>query len=181
MFYSYKEFKPKLSKSVYVAPSADVIGRVILGDDVSIWHQCVLRGDVNLITIGHQTNIQDLSMLHVTKDHPLVIGSSVSVGHSVTLHGCTIGDHVLVGMGAVVLDGAEIGEGSVVAAGSLVPPNKIFPPRSMIMGNPAKVVRELTHDEAKIYHSHFKAYLKYKDEYLQSDLVKECDLSDLLT
>ena len=171
-FYSYKEFTPDIKSGVFIAPSADIIGRVHFDQHVSIWYQCVVRGDVNHIRIGRETNVQDLSMLHVTKDFPLTIGACVSIGHSVTLHGCTIGDHTLVGMGATIMDGAVIGEYSVVAGGSVVPPGKVYPPKSMIMGNPAVVKRTLSDDEVALYSNHYKAYSKYKDEYLSDDCVK---------
>ncbi len=170
--YSFKGIQPQIAEGVYIAPSADVIGKVILEEHSNIWHQCVARGDVNWIRIGKNTNVQDLTMLHVTKDFPLTIGSQVSIGHSVTLHGCTIGDHCLIGMGAIVMDGAEIGEHSVVAAGSLVTPGKKFPAGSMIMGNPAILKRALTTEEYNLYGNHYKAYIHYKEEYLDADLVK---------
>ena len=170
--YSYKGIKPTLGDKVFIAPSADIVGDVILADNVSIWHNCVARGDVNWIKIGKNTNIQDLSMLHVTKDTPLLIGENVSVGHSVTLHGCVVGDRCLIGMGAVIMDNAIIGENSVVAGGSVVPPGKKYPPNSMIMGNPAVVKRELTKEEIELYGNHYKAYARYKDEYLDENLVK---------
>jgi carbonic anhydrase/acetyltransferase-like protein (isoleucine patch superfamily) len=170
--YTYREFKPKIGQGAYIAPSADVIGRVELGDNANVWHQTVVRGDVNKIVIGANTNVQDLSILHVTEKNPLLIGSGVSIAHHVTLHACTIGNHCLIGMGAIVLDGATIGEGSVVAAGSVVPPGKTYPPNSMIMGSPAKVMRELTEQERNQYHNHYKSYLNYKEQYLDQDLVK---------
>ena len=170
--YSFKGIKPDIQEGVYVAPSADIIGKVTLAKNVSIWHQCVARGDVNTISVGENSNVQDLSMLHVTKDYKLTIGSNVSIGHSVTVHGCTIDDGCLIGMGAVIMDGAHIGENSVVAGGSVVPPHKKYPPQSMIMGNPAVLKRELTSEEAELYRNHYKAYVKYKDEYLDSELVK---------
>jgi carbonic anhydrase/acetyltransferase-like protein (isoleucine patch superfamily) len=171
-FYSYKGIKPEFAVGVYVAPSADIIGKVILEENANIWHQCVARGDVNWIRVGKNTNVQDLTMLHVTKDFALTIGSEVSIGHSVTLHGCTIEDHCLIGMGAVIMDGAHIGANSVVAAGSLVSPGKKFPAGSMIMGNPAVVKRQLTPEERELFGDHYKAYIGYKDEYLDPNLVK---------
>ena len=170
--YSYRGIKPEFSDGVFIAPSADIIGFVVLEENVNIWHQCVVRADVNWIRIGKNTNVQDLTMLHVTKDFALTIGSHVSIGHSVTLHGCTIENHCLIGMGAVILDGAQIGANSVVAAGSVVPPGKKFPEGSMIMGNPAIVKRELTPKEREIFGNHYKSYLGYKDEYLDSNIVK---------
>ncbi len=173
--YTYKEFSPDIKSGVFIAPSADIIGRVHFDEHVSIWYRCVVRGDVNHIRIGRETNVQDLSMLHVTKDFTLTIGEKVSIGHSVTLHGCTIEDHCLIGMGATIMDGAHIGSHSVVAGGSVVPPGKTYPPKSMIMGNPAVLKRSLTDEEVKLYSNHYKAYLKYKDEYLQPNCVKLLD------
>lgn len=171
--YSYKGQQPQLGMGVFIAPSADIVGQISLKDNVNIWFQCVARGDINVITIGENTNIQDLSMLHVTLQHPLHIGKNVTVGHNVTLHGCTIGDHSLIGMGAVVLDGAEIGKGCVVAGGSVVPPGKKYPDYSMIMGNPAIAKRSLTPEEREIYGNHYKTYLITKDEYLDPQTIKK--------
>lgn len=170
--YSFKGIKPQFDNSVFIAPSADVIGKVVLGENVNIWYQCVARGDVNYIRIGKNTNVQDLTMLHVTKDFALTIGENVSIGHNVNLHGCTIGNSCLIGMGAIIMDGAEIGENCVVAGGSVVPPGKSFPSNTMIMGNPAVVKRELSQEERAQYGNHYKAYVMYKDEYLNPDLVK---------
>lgn len=165
--YSYKKIIPKIGSDCFIAKSADVIGQVELGDFASLWFQVVARGDVNKILIGENTNIQDLSMLHVTEDLPLVVGRNVSVGHSVTLHACTIGNGCLIGMGATVLDGAVIGENSLVAAGSVVSPGKVFPPGSYIIGIPAVVKRSLTPEEIDNYSNHYKSYLITKDEFLK--------------
>lgn len=170
--YSFKGIKPEIGSGVFIAPSADVIGKIIFAENVNIWHQCVARGDVNWIRVGKNTNVQDLTMLHVTKDFELTIGSGVSIGHSVTLHGCTIGNNCLIGMGAIILDGAVIGANCVVAAGSLVPPGKSFPEGSMIMGNPAVLKKQLTKEERELFGNHYKSYLEYKDEYLDQNLVK---------
>lgn len=170
--YSYKDFSPSIGEGVYIAPSADVIGRVYLEKNVNLWHQVVARGDVNDIRIGEGTNIQDLSMLHVVEEIPLIIGKGVSVGHGAIIHACTIGDHCLIGMGSIILDGAEIGDHCVVAAGSVVAPGKKYPPNSMIMGSPAKVVRQLTDKEYEGYGNHYMSYLKYKDEFLSPETVK---------
>lgn len=169
--YSYKGINPTKSLGVYIAPSADVIGAVVLKENVSIWFQCVARGDVNSILVGKNTNVQDFTMLHVTKEFALVIGENVSIGHHVTLHGCTVEDSCLIGMGATIMDGAHIGANSVVAGGSVVPPGKKYPPNSMIMGNPAVVKRELTAEEKLVYGNHYKTYLISKDEYLDSTIV----------
>ncbi len=170
--YSFKGIKPQIGKGAFIAPSADIVGEVNLAENVSIWYQCVARGDVNVITIGKNTNVQDLSMLHVTKDFALVIGENVSIGHSVTLHGCTIEDNCLIGMGAVIMDGAHIGANSVVAGGSVVPPGKKYPPHSMIMGNPASLKRSLTPEEISLYGNHYKAYLLYREIYNDPEAVQ---------
>lgn len=167
--YRYKNFVPVLFPSCFIAPSADVIGRVILGENVGLWFKVVARGDVNEIRIGENTNVQDLCMLHVTEKQGLLIGKNISIGHGVTLHSCTIGDGCLIGMGAIILDGAEIGECSLVAAGSVVTPYKKFPPRSLIKGSPAKVERSLTQEEVNIYSNHYKSYLVYKDEFVDNN------------
>ena len=171
--YSFGDHCPQIPNTCFIAPSADVIGKVTLGEHVSLWYQVVARGDVHQIEIGENTNIQDLSMLHVIDERALIIGENVSVGHNVTLHACTIEDFCLIGMGAVVLDGARIGQNSLVAAGSLVPPGKEYPPGSMIMGNPAKVVRELTPEEKRLYGNHYLSYMETKDNYLKKNMVKK--------
>lgn len=165
--YSYKNIKPKMSDGIYIAPSADLIGDIKVGANTSFWFQTVTRADVNHIEIGENTNIQDLSMLHVSWDYPLIVGSNVTIGHQVTLHACTIGDSCLIGMGAVILDGAEIGKNCLVAAGSVVPPGKKYPDGSFIIGNPAKVKRELTSEEIQKYGDHYLAYIKEKNIYLE--------------
>lgn len=137
----------------YVADSAQVIGSVVLHANVSILFGAVLRGDCELITIGEGSNIQDLSLLHADEGVPVVVGKNVTIGHQVCLHGCTIGDGALIGIHATVLNGAVVGEGSLVGANSLVGEGKIFPPRSLILGSPAKFVRELTDaDVARVAH-----------------------------
>lgn len=170
--YSYRDIKPTLRPGAFVADSADLVGNVVVGANANIWFNVVARGDEHEILIGDNTNIQDLSMLHVTKKHPLHIGANVTVGHHVVLHGCTIEDHCLIGMGAVVLDGARIGHGSVVAGGSVVPPGKVYPPYSMIMGSPAKLARELRDDERQQYNNHYKSYLVTKNEYLDPNIIR---------
>jgi len=163
--YSFKEFKPVIPSSCFIAPSADLIGDIDLKENVNIWFGTVVRGDVANISIGENVNIQDMCMLHVVENMPLKIGNNVSVGHKVTLHACTVEDSCLIGMDAVLLDECVIGKNSVVAAGSVVPPRKVFPPNSMIMGAPAKVVRALTSKEINQYGNHYKSYLNYKDIY----------------
>ena len=137
---------PQLAPGAYVADNAQVIGRVVMGENASIWFGVVARGDSDTLTIGRNSNIQDLSMLHADAGVPLTIGENVTVGHQVVLHGCTVGDNSLIGIGAVVLNNARIGRNSIVGAGSVVTEGKEFPDNSLIIGAPAKVVRTL--DEA---------------------------------
>ena len=162
----YLNFFPSLGSRVFIADGAKVIGRAKLGDHVSIWFNSVVRADVNEITIGENTNVQDLCMFHVTEQNGLTIGSDTSFGHSVVLHGCKIGNGCLIGMGAIILDGAEIGDNCLVAAGSLVSPGKKFPSGSLIKGRPAIVERHLTDEEIQKVSNHFEAYLQYKEQYL---------------
>jgi len=170
--YSFKEHTPQIGANCYMAPGSQIIGRVTLEENTNIWFNTVLRGDVNHIFIGRNTNVQDLSMLHVTEKNPLIIQENVTIGHSVTLHGCTVEKNCLIGMGATLLDKAVIGEYSIVAAGSVVSPNKVFPPRSMIMGVPAKVVRALNENEIEMLNLHYKSYVKYASEFKDENIVK---------
>jgi carbonic anhydrase/acetyltransferase-like protein (isoleucine patch superfamily) len=153
MILPHKGINPVIPESCFIAPSADIIGDVVMGEESSAWFQVVIRGDVNSIRIGSRTNIQDGAILHVTRDKmpmkgaPLRIGDDVTIGHRVTLHGCTLKNRILIGMGATVMDGAVIDDDSIVAAGALVTKDKVFPPRSLIQGSPAKLVRELTGEE----------------------------------
>jgi len=173
MLHKFKNIVPTLGKDTWVAPSADVVGEVSCGDDCSIWFGCVVRGDVNYIKIGNRVNIQDLSMIHVTHykkadksdGNPTIIGDDVTVGHRVMLHGCEIESACLIGMSATILDGAVIGKESIVGAGSLVTKNKIFPPRSLIMGSPAKLIRQLTDDEVKELYASASRYVEFKKDY----------------
>lgn len=135
---------PQIQENVWIADSAEVIGAVEIGQDVSIWFGAVVRGDTETIRIGDGTNIQDASVLHADLGSPLHIGENVTVGHQAMLHGCHIGDGSLIGIGAIVLNGARIGKGCLVGAGALVTEGKVFPDGSMIIGSPAKVVRELS-------------------------------------
>lgn len=134
----------------FVAPSAAVIGRVSLGRDANVWFGAVLRGDTNRIVIGDETNVQDNSVVHVDGDAPAAIGNSVTIGHSATVHGCALGDYSLVGIGATILSHAEIGRYCIIGAGALITERKQFPDRSLIIGVPAKRVREVTDEEAEM-------------------------------
>ena len=139
--------QPRVADSAWVADSAQVIGNVVLGEDSSIWFGTVIRGDTETITVGRGSNIQDASVLHADIGKPLTIGDNVTVGHQVMLHGCTIGDESLIGIGAIVLNGAKIGRHCLVGAGALVTEGKEFPDGSMIIGSPAKAVRQLTPEQ----------------------------------
>lgn len=153
MIRKFEQWEPTLGRDVYVDVQSTVIGQVELGDEASVWPQAVIRGDVNWVKIGARSNVQDLSMLHVTHNtpgtedgFPLVIGEDVTIGHSVTLHGCTIEDRCLIGMGATVLDGAVVGPDVMIGAGSLVPPGKHLE-SGLWLGSPVKKVRDLTEKE----------------------------------
>ena len=139
--------KPQIDEQAVVADGAVVLGDVTIEKNASVWYNAVIRGDVNSISIGEGTNIQDLAVLHVDTDAPLSIGKNVTIGHGAILHGCTIKDQALIGMGAIVLNGAEIGKGSMIAAGALVPQNTVVPDGALYMGNPARFRRMLTEEE----------------------------------
>jgi carbonic anhydrase/acetyltransferase-like protein (isoleucine patch superfamily) len=142
---------PVVGRDVFVAPNATVIGDVTLGDEASVWFGAVLRGDIGAIRIGARSNLQDLACVHLTEGlSQTVVGADVTVGHGAILHGCSVGDRCLIGMGSIVLDGAVIGEGSLIAAGTLIPPRMVVPPGSLVRGNPGKVVRPVTAEEAKM-------------------------------
>lgn len=158
---------PVLGARVFIAPSAHLIGDVVLAEDVSVWFGCVLRADIGAIRIGARSNIQDLSLGHMTDGiSNLEVGADVTVGHGVILHGCTVGDRCLVGMGSILLDGVVVGADSLVAAGSLLPPRMVVPPGSLVRGNPAKVVREATESERTMGLVGAQHYVLNKDRYL---------------
>jgi len=165
MILKFKENYPKIDSSAWIAPSADIIGKVSIGEDSSVWFQCVIRSDVNEVIIGKNSNIQDLSCIHTDVDSKTIIGDNVTIGHKVMLHGCIIENNCLIGMSATILDNAVIGEGSIVGANSLVTSGKKFPPKSLIMGSPAKVVRELSNEEVEGLIKHAASYVAYKNEY----------------
>ncbi|MCG3682912.1 gamma carbonic anhydrase family protein [Aliarcobacter butzleri] len=165
MILKFKEFYPKIDPSAWIAPSADLIGNIEIGEDSSVWFGCVIRSDINEVKIGKNTNIQDLSCIHTDTNSKTIIGNNVTVGHKVMLHGCIIEDNCLIGMSATILDNAVIGEGSIVGANSLVTAGKVFPPRSMIMGSPAKVVKQLSQEDVDKLIAHAGRYVQYKNEY----------------
>jgi carbonic anhydrase/acetyltransferase-like protein (isoleucine patch superfamily) len=164
---TYQGIKPTIPDSCFIEDTAVVIGDVVTGEECSVWFNAVIRGDVHYIRIGERTNVQDLCMLHVIHDtHPLIIGSGVTIGHHVVLHGCTIQDRVLVGMGAIIMDGAVIGEDSVVGAGALVVEGTVVPPKSLILGSPAKVKRSVTEKELAWIKESAENYVKYARQYM---------------
>lgn len=166
MVHTYKNIDPEISSSAYVAPGSQVIGMVKIGKESSIWHNAVLRGDVDDIIIGEQSNVQDNSAVHCSHNIKTIIGNQVTIGHGAILHSCTIGDNSLIGMGAIVLDGAVIGKNCLIGAGALVTPNTIIPDNSMVVGSPAKVKRELTEQEIKGIYENALEYVKLSREYM---------------
>ena len=169
MIRAYRGARPKIAASAYIDETALVIGNVTIGERASVWPQASVRGDVNTITIGDETNIQDNSTLHCDEGlYPLMIGNRVTVGHQAMVHGCTIEDDCLIGIGAIILNGAKIGRGSVIAAAALVPEGTVIPPNSMVMGVPAKVRREITPEEAERFRLNTRHYVElgkiYRDE-----------------
>lgn len=162
----YKGIHPKIHPTVFIVESAVIIGDVEIGEYSSIWFNAVVRGDVHYIRIGDRTNIQDLCMLHVTKDtHPLILGNDITVGHSVTLHGCTIKDRCLIGMGTTILDGAVVGEDCIIGAGALVTEGAVIPPGTLAIGMPAKPKRDLTEKEIARIRQSAQNYIDYARTY----------------
>ena len=167
MVRSYNGISPIIPASCYVDDSAQIIGNVVLGEHASVWMNAVLRGDVHSIRVGAHSNVQDCSVLHGMKQqYGVFLGEYVTVGHSVTLHGCTIEDRCLIGMGSIILNGARIGAGSIIAAGTLIPEKTIVDPDSLWMGSPGKFRRKLDQKDQETILRYAKNYLGYKDEYL---------------
>lgn len=150
----------------FIAESANVIGNVTMGDEVTIWYQAVVRGDINTIKIGNRTNIQDCSVLHGDNDSAVVVGDNVTIGHSCIIHGCTVEDGALIGMGSVILNDAVIGENTLIGAGSLVTEGKVIPPNVLAMGRPAKVIRPLTDEEIAKNRKNADEYVQEGYDYL---------------
>jgi carbonic anhydrase/acetyltransferase-like protein (isoleucine patch superfamily) len=163
----YRGVTPKIAATAYIDPSAQVIGDVVIGERSSVWPNTTVRGDVNHIRIGDETNVQDNCCLHVQRDEwPLILGNRVSIAHSVTLHGCVIEDECLIGIGAIVLNGARVGTGSIVAAGALVTEGMQVPPGSVVMGAPGKVKRTATEADRARIRKHADSYIMYRQNYL---------------
>ena len=167
MIRTFQGITPTIPTSCFIEDTGVVIGDVVMGEQCSVWFHAVLRGDVHYIRLGDRTNVQDLCMLHVTHEtHPLIIGSDVTIGHHVVLHGCTIKDRVLIGMGSTIMDGAVIGEDSVVGAGALVTERTVVPPKSLVLGSPAKVRRTVTEKELSWIRESSANYVKYAGQYM---------------
>jgi carbonic anhydrase/acetyltransferase-like protein (isoleucine patch superfamily) len=164
---NYKNFTPELGEDAFISPGSFVIGRVKIGARSSLWFGAVARGDLDQIIIGEESNLQDNVTVHVDEGVPTTIGNRVTVGHNVVLHGCTIEDDALIGMGSVILNGAVIGRDCMVAAGSLVTPNTVIPPRSLVMGSPARVVRELNENQLPSVDAMYRRYLSLSANYLK--------------
>jgi len=174
MIRPFRGVHPQIHPSAYVDASAQIIGDVQLGEEASIWCNCTIRGDIHFIRIGDRSNVQDNSVIHVRNGtHPTILDQEVTVGHSVTLHGCYVERGCLIGIGAVLLDDVRIGAESLVAAGSLVSPGTVIPSRSLVMGFPAKVKRELSDEEVKGLAVFWKNYVEYTREYRQEMEIRK--------
>jgi len=167
MLRPYRGTVPRVHPTVYIDESAQVIGDVEIGEESSVWMSAVIRGDVHSIRIGRRTNVQDGTVVHVMRDtHPTIIGDAVTIGHAAIVHGCTIEDRCLIGMGAILLNGVRVGSGSIVAAGSLLPEGTRVPPRSLVMGTPGKVKRSVADSEILEIQMYADRYVAYRLEYM---------------
>jgi carbonic anhydrase/acetyltransferase-like protein (isoleucine patch superfamily) len=168
MIYSFKQYTPQIADNTFIAPSADIIGQVILGPGASVWYQAVLRGDDNLIYIDRGSNIQDGTIIHADRKNTVHIGQNVTIGHRAIIHACTIGDGSLIGMGATILSGCQIGQQCLIAAGAVVPEYSIIPNRSVVMGVPGKVVKTLSDALAGRLHegaTHYQVLVDFYKEH----------------
>jgi carbonic anhydrase/acetyltransferase-like protein (isoleucine patch superfamily) len=168
MLRPFKGLSPTVAPSAYIDASAQIVGDVHIGDESSVWMSAVVRGDVNHIRIGRRTNIQDGVIVHVMRNpaHPTILGDDITVGHGAIVHGCTVEDQCLIGMGAILLNGAHVGHGSIVAAGTLVPEGCVIPPRSLVMGSPGRVKRQITDDELEFIRQSSDNYVHYRLDYM---------------
>ncbi len=161
----YKNIRPKISKQAKIMPSAKIVGDTTIKKNASVWFNATLRGDMASIYIGEGSNIQDNAVVHTDTNMPTRIGKFVTVGHSAIIHAATVKDYALIGMGAIILNNAEIGEYAMVAAGTLVPPSKVVPPKTLVMGSPMKIIRELTETEIKENYNNSLHYIKMAADY----------------
>ena len=165
MIYDFEKNIPEVHPEAWVAPNATLIGKIKLEKNSSIWFNAVLRGDIELITIGENSNIQDGSVLHTDPGFKLTIGKGVTVGHMVMLHGCQIGDDTLIGIGSIILNNAKIGKNCIIGANSLITENKIIPDNSLVVGSPGRVLRKVTEEEIKAIHENAKHYVDGSKKY----------------
>ncbi|GBC88332.1 Galactoside O-acetyltransferase [bacterium HR13] len=169
----YRGVYPQIHPSVYLSENVVIVGDVHIGEDSSVWFGTVIRGDVNYIRIGKRTNIQDNCVVHVTHDtYPTIVGDGVTVGHRVVLHGCTLGNYVLVGMGAVVMDGVEVEDYVLIGAGALLTPGRRIPSGVLVAGVPAKIIRDLKPEEVELIKRSAENYVAYKNSYMSADAQK---------
>ncbi|MCT4595016.1 MAG: gamma carbonic anhydrase family protein [Anaeromicrobium sp.] len=169
MIIPYEGHEPNIHESCYISRNAIIVGRAILKENVNIWYGTVVRADDNYVTIGENTNIQDNSTIHISREYETIIGKDVTVGHGAIVHACTVGNNVLVGMGSIILNGAKIGDNVIIGAGSLVPPRKVIPSNTLVMGSPAKVVRELTQEDVERIKKSAQDYIHLANRHKKAD------------
>lgn len=179
MFYRYKQFIPQVDESAFIADGAKIIGNVKIGAETSIWYHAVLRGDEEQITIGNRCSIQENTICHLYEGFPLLVEDDVTVGHHAILHGCHIKQGALIGMGATVLDGAVIGENCIVGANALVPNGKEIPPNSLVVGSPAKVVREITDADRQLLKMSVEVYVRNAREFQDPNMYEKITRDEL--
>ncbi len=167
MIRRFQEAIPKIDPTAFVHPSAELIGRVTLKKDTSVWPMVVMRGDIEPILIGDQSNVQDATVIHTSKGLPVILAKGVTIGHGAIVHGAHIGDYSLIGMGAILLDGCRIGSECLIGAGALVPQGAKIPPRSLVLGLPGKVVRRLRSEEIRMIHERARHYVQYAHQHRQ--------------
>lgn len=173
MLISYNDKNPTVHETAFIAPGAYIIGDTTIGKDSSIWFNAVLRGDENSITIGEKTSIQDNSTVHLFEESPVVIGDEVTVGHNVIIHGCQIANRCVIGMGSTIMDNVEIGEECIIGANTLIPSGKKIPPRSLVLGSPGKVVRELTEKDHELIQLSIDTYVQRGREFMDISTLKK--------
>lgn len=179
MFYRYKHFVPKVDESAFIAEGARVIGNVKIGAETSIWYNVILRGDEDRIEIGNRCSIQENTTCHLYEGYPLIVEDDVTVGHNAIIHGCHIKKGALIGMGAVILDGAVIGENSIVGANALVPTGKVIPPNSLVLGSPAKVVRQIEDSDRELLRMSVEVYVQNSKDYQNPEIYEKLSRDQL--
>lgn|SRR5690625_1482859 len=179
MFYRYKHFVPEVDVSAFIAEGARVIGNVKIGAETSIWYNAILRGDEDRIEIGNRCSIQENTTCHLYEGYPLIVEDDVTVGHNAIIHGCHIKKGALIGMGAVILDGAVIGENSIVGANALVPTGKVIPPNSLVLGSPAKVVRQIEDSDRELLRMSVEVYVQNSKDYQNPEIYEKLSRDQL--